>query len=395
VPYVITRSCCSDASCVLACPVNCIHPAPGEPGFADAEMLYVDPAGCVDCGACVTACPVEAVKPHTKLAEWEAPFQELNARYFAEHPHADRPPVHPVAPAPGSDGARFTVAVVGSGPAGMYAADELLKRRGTTVDVYERLELPYGLVRFGVAPDHAATKQVMRLFDTIAAQPGFSWRLGVEVGRDVVLDDLRAQYDAVVLAGGAATDRRLGIPGETLRGVHSATDFVAWYSGHPEHGGDQYDLDRERVVVIGNGNVALDVARYCALRGVPEVVVLGRRGPERASFTTPELIGLEALPTEVRSRIELRYHCVPLRFLGTEDVTAVETTTGTIETGFVLRAIGYEPTAQQHHRGRIEPGLYVVGWAKRGPNGYIGTNRSCAAETVATMLADRGALLTV
>src|SRR5689334_13569364 len=141
-PYVVTQSCCSDASCVVACPVNCIHPAPGEPGFAEAEMVYVDPSSCVDCGACVTACPVDALKPHTKLTDAELPFIDLNRMYFETQPHAERtplaviPPVRPVA-------RPVRIAVVGAGPAGLYAADELLKHAGVSVAVYDRLPTPY------------------------------------------------------------------------------------------------------------------------------------------------------------------------------------------------------------------------------------------------------------
>ena len=129
-PYVVTQSCCSDASCVVACPVNCIHPAPGEPDFATAEMLYIDPGGCVDCGACATACPVDAIKPHTLLTAAEQPFLGLNAEYYQVFPHADRTPVAVV---PAQRRLRsdrpVRVAVVGAGPAGLYAADELLKQQ--------------------------------------------------------------------------------------------------------------------------------------------------------------------------------------------------------------------------------------------------------------------------
>jgi ferredoxin--NADP+ reductase len=152
-PYVVTQSCCSDASCVIACPVNCIHPAPGEPGFAEAEMLYVDPLACVDCGACTTACPVDAIKPHTKLADAELPFIALNRLYFEAQPHAARTPLALIPPVRLID-REIRVAVVGAGPAGMYAADELLKHAGVSVDVFDKLPTPYGLARAGVAPDH-------------------------------------------------------------------------------------------------------------------------------------------------------------------------------------------------------------------------------------------------
>ena len=169
-PHVITQSCCSDGSCVFACPVNCIHPSPDEPGFATAEMLYIDPAACVDCGACVSACPVGAIAPVTKLEPQQLPFIELNAAFYPKRetklpptsklaPVLDAPMVHP------RSGGPLTVAIVGSGPAAMYAADELLTQQGVRVNVFERLPTPYGLVRAGVAPDHQSTKRVTTLFD--------------------------------------------------------------------------------------------------------------------------------------------------------------------------------------------------------------------------------------
>src|SRR6478609_8651671 len=162
-PHVITQSCCSDGSCVYACPVNCIHPSPDEPGFATAEMLYIDPVACVDCGACVSACPVGAIAADTRLSEAALPFVELNASFYPERPAGEKLPptskLAPVIPAPAvRQGERpLTVAIVGSGPAAMYAADELLTQHGVRVIVFERLPTPYGLVRAGVAPDHQST----------------------------------------------------------------------------------------------------------------------------------------------------------------------------------------------------------------------------------------------
>ncbi|MFJ4716823.1 FAD-dependent oxidoreductase [Streptomyces sp. NPDC088785] len=473
-PYVVTRSCCADASCVLACPVNCIHPAPGEPGFGTAEMLYVDPRTCVDCGACTTACPVDALKPHTALGAAELPFLELNADYYKRHPHDDRTPMYVLpkqrAVAPGD----LSVAVVGAGPAGLFAADELLRHPGKRVTVYDRLPTPYGLARAGVAPDHQDTKQVTELFRTIESQPGFAYRLGVEVGTTVTHEELLRTHHAVIYAVGAATDRRLGIDGEDLPGSVSATDFVAWYNGHPDHADDHYDLATERAVVVGNGNVALDVARIltadpdtlartdisdralAALRTseVREVVLLGRRGPAQAAFTVPELVALAALedvdvrvegwpddlppdtddrtrllarlaartPVEGRRRIVLRFLTSPVRLTGETSVRALRVAatalhtdadgtvrarptgeTRTLETGLVLRAVGYrarpvpglpfdEDTATvPHEGGRVGPGVYVAGWIKRGPTGFIGTNKTCAQETVETLLGDAAA----
>ncbi|MBX8689596.1 4Fe-4S dicluster domain-containing protein, partial [Mycobacterium sp. 20091114027_K0903767] len=169
-PHVITQSCCSDGSCVYACPVNCIHPSPDEPGFATAEMLYIDPDACVDCGACVSACPVGAIEADTRLTEKQLPFIELNAAFYPKR-EGKLPPTSKLAPviaAPKVEargGTPLTVAIVGSGPAAMYAADELLTQRGVRVNVFEKLPTPYGLVRAGVAPDHQSTKRVTRLFD--------------------------------------------------------------------------------------------------------------------------------------------------------------------------------------------------------------------------------------
>jgi ferredoxin/flavodoxin---NADP+ reductase len=203
------------------------------------------------------------------------------------------------------------VAVVGSGPAGFYAADALLKSEDPTVegDLIDRLPTPWGLVRLGVAPDHENIKAVSRAFEKTAAKPGFRFFGNVEVGSTVEHADLLQLYDAVVYTVGAQTDRRLGIPGEDLPGSWAATEFVAWYNGHPDFQHLEFDLSHERVVVIGNGNVAIDCARMLALTpeelettdttqeaieaingaGVREILMVGRRGPVQAAFTPPEL----------------------------------------------------------------------------------------------------------
>jgi ferredoxin--NADP+ reductase len=209
------------------------------------------------------------------------------------------------------------VAIVGSGPAGAYAAEQLLSAKDAeaTVDVFERLATPWGLVRAGVAPDHPNIKAVTRRYEKTAAREGCRFFGHVEVGRDVTVEELKARYHAVIYAFGAAADRRLGIPGEDLPGSHSATEFVAWYNGHPDFCDHEFDLTATTAVVVGNGNVALDVARMLALprehlaatdvadhaldvladSAIREVVVLGRRGPAQAAFTTPELIELSEL----------------------------------------------------------------------------------------------------
>ena len=159
------------------------------------------------------------------------------------------------------------VAVVGAGPAGFYAAEHLLRRGDLVVDVdmFDRLLTPYGLVRAGVAPDHQKIKSVTAAFDKVAAHPRFRFYGGVEFGKDVTIDDLRKHYHQIFFSTGAQTDRRMGIPGEDLKGSHPATEFVAWYNGHPDYQELDVDLHAERVVVVGNGNVALDVARMLAL----------------------------------------------------------------------------------------------------------------------------------
>ena len=481
-PHVITQSCCSDGSCVYACPVNCIHPSPDEPGFATAEMLFIDPVACVDCGACVSACPVGAIAPDSKLTEQQLPFVALNAAFYPVRegklpptsklaPVIEAPEIHP------RSGAPLTVAIVGSGPAAMYAADELLTQQGVRVNVFEKLPTPYGLVRAGVAPDHQSTKRVTRLFDRIARRSGFGFYLNVEVGKHVSHADLLAHHHAVLYAVGAPNDRRLDVDGMDLPGSGTATEMVAWINGHPEFTDLPVDLGHERVVIVGNGNVALDVARILtsdpdalartdisdhaleALRAskVREVVIAARRGPAQSAFTLPELIGLTskcevvldaadhdlvvrdlAAATDpltrnkleilsklgdagtdgpgpaTHPRIRLAYQLTPKRVLGDLRVEGVEfTVTGTdevrtIEAGLVLTSIGYrgkpirdlpfddEACVVPNQGGRVidpasgEPvrGAYVAGWIKRGPTGFIGTNKSCAGHTVQELVAD-------
>jgi ferredoxin/flavodoxin---NADP+ reductase len=209
------------------------------------------------------------------------------------------------------------VAIVGSGPSGFYAAGHLLKCKShpdlaAQVDIYDRLPTPWGLVRGGVAPDHPNIKAVSRVYEKTAAHPEFRFYGNVDYGADLTRDDLLERYHAVIYAVGAQTDRRMGIPGEDLPGSWAATEFVAWYNGHPDYRDLEFDLSCERAVVIGNGNVAADVARMLALTSeelattdvadhaldvlagskVREIVVLGRRGPAQAAFTNPELLEL-------------------------------------------------------------------------------------------------------
>lgn len=223
-----------------------------------------------------------------------------------------------MAQTPGTSEHPLRVAVIGSGPAAFFFVEHLLARDelSATVDMFERLPTPFGLVRFGVAPDHEKIKSVTRSFEKAASRPGVRFFGNVDIGRHVTLDDLRAHYHAVCLATGAQTDRRLGIPGEDLARSHPATEFVAWYNGHPEFRDLTFDLSAERVAVVGVGNVAVDVARILcrtpeelattdiadyaleALREsrVREVYMLGRRGPAQAAFTNPEIRELGDMP---------------------------------------------------------------------------------------------------
>ncbi len=228
---------------------------------------------------------------------------------------------------PGTETNPLRVAVVGSGPAAFYAVEHLFKQAGLVaqVDMFDRLPTPYGLVRGGVAPDHQKIKSVTKIFERIAANPLFRFFGNVEYGKDITLDDLKRHYHQVLFATGAQTDRRMGIPGEEFQGSHPATEFVAWYNGHPDFRDCHFDLSQERAAVVGVGNVAIDVARMLCLSPkelaatdiadyaydalsksrIKEVYLLGRRGPAQAAFTNPEIRELADLDTtEVVARPE-------------------------------------------------------------------------------------------
>jgi ferredoxin--NADP+ reductase len=386
--------------------------------------------------------------------------------------------------------ARVRVAIIGSGPAGSYAAGHLLRHsaRELHVDLFERLPTPWGLVRAGVAPDHPKIKSVTRIYEKTAEHARLRLFGNVEFGREITLDDLRAHYHAIIYAVGTPVDRALGIPGETLGRSYAATDFVGWYNGHPDFTDLRFDLNGERAVVIGAGNVALDVARMLMLTEaelastdvadhalevlaasrIREVVVVGRRGPEQAAFTNPELLELGQLseadvivdPAELAladghdhtgldltarrngeilreyaatppagkpRRVVLRFLLSPVSIEGErrcEQITLVRNRLVAGDDGAlraqatdeqivvpahaVFRAIGYTGTPLpdvpfDERRGVIanaggrvtgpdgvRRGEYVVGWAKRGPSGVIGTNKKDANDTVDRLLEDLG-----
>jgi ferredoxin--NADP+ reductase len=211
----------------------------------------------------------------------------------------------------GTEETPLRVAIVGAGPSGFYAAEHILKDGDlhAQVDLFDRLPTPFGLVRGGVAPDHPKIKSVIRVYEKTAAREGFRFFGNVKIGHDIEVEELERLYHAIVFTVGCETDRQLGIPGEDLPGSHAATAFVGWYNAHPDYADRDFDLSCERAVVIGNGNVAMDVARMLALtdrelrqtdtadhaiealdrKQIREIVVLGRRGPAQAAFTNPEI----------------------------------------------------------------------------------------------------------
>ncbi|MGB3602249.1 FAD-dependent oxidoreductase [Gordonia sp. (in: high G+C Gram-positive bacteria)] len=466
--FVVTQNCCNDATCVQVCPVDCIHPAPGEPGYATTEMLYIDPNTCIDCGACADVCPVEAISPDDSLSGLDLRYLDVNADFYTRDAGQSvilPTPVVPPKVTAAVDASVLRVAIIGSGPSACYAAEEVLSRRDirTEVTMIERLPFAGGLVRYGVAPDHSKTKGVDKTFTRTIRRSGMSFYLNVEVGCHLSLDEVAAHHHAVIVATGATEDRRLGIEGESLPGVVSAREFVAWYNGHPDYADLEFDLSAERVVVVGNGNVALDVARVLVadidyLRGtdiadhaldalarsaVREVVVLGRRGPEAAAGTVPELLGLAGLsgvdvlvdgdvavdedatykqgllaeyaaaqPTAGNRRIIFRFNSAPEEILGESQVSGIRLAgldgPSDLACGLVLRSIGYrgapfpglpfdeargtianlEGRVVNTATGSPVAGRYVTGWIKRGPSGVIGTNRVCAQQTVEALIAD-------
>lgn len=355
------------------------------------------------------------------------------------------------------------VAIVGSGPSGLFCADALIRQNpALKIDVIDRLPTPYGLVRFGVAPDHQGTKAVTRQFDRLFTNPNIRFLGRLEVGTDLPLGVLQAHYDAVVLAVGAHQDRPLGIPGADLAGVYGSMAFVGWYNGHPDFADLNPQLSNS-IAIIGQGNVAVDIARLLAktpaelaasdlcahaaaaiqAAGITDIYMIGRRGPIEASFTSAELAelgklerlrpvlrksdlpdsipaGLDPNEAKVKERnlqllheyagrtdekpvmLHFLFHSAPLELVGNGRVEGLRVAGGTkpLTVGTVISAIGYHtapkgdlPAAASNGRlpnsdGLIAPGLYVVGWAKRGPSGTIPTNRSEAKAVADRLLAD-------
>jgi ferredoxin--NADP+ reductase len=364
---------------------------------------------------------------------------------------------------------QYKVAIVGAGPAGYFAALALNNLQSDdlkfSIDMIERLPTPWGLVRSGVAPDHPKIKTVAKVFEKVANESNFRLFANVELGSDVTIEQLEEIYDAVVIATGSALGKRLGIPGEDLPGSMSAAAFVPWYNAHPDFKDEEIDLSCETAVVIGAGNVAMDVARMLALEpseldptdtadhaidafkksAVRTVIISARRGPENAAFTSPELRELPKLehtnviidkadveaaitragespekdvksnldamlliaeqePTNHERTMKFQFLATPKEIKGSDRVEEVVfQRTGTDETfsikcGLVITAIGYEAASLEgipyekgkviNIDGRVRENLYVVGWAKRGPSGVIGTNKSDAADVMKLLVED-------
>ncbi len=358
---------------------------------------------------------------------------------------------------------RFKVAIVGAGPAGYFAAQALQnlsdESRTFDIDMIERLPTPWGLVRSGVAPDHPKIKTVAKVFEKIAKSDGFRLFANVELGSDLTVEQLQERYDAVVIATGSAIGKKLGIPGEDLPGSISAATFVPWYNAHPDFKDESIDLSTDSAIVIGAGNVAMDVARMLALEpseldhtdtadhaidalkksSIRNVLISARRGAEHAAFTSPELRELpklehtnvviaksdideaiaragEDIERDTKSNLDamlliaereatshertmtFQFLATPIEIKGNARVEEVVfQRTGSEETfsvpcGLVITAIGYEAASLEgipYERGKVvntdgfvRDNLYVVGWAKRGPSGVIGTNKSDAADVM-------------
>jgi NADPH-dependent glutamate synthase beta subunit-like oxidoreductase len=303
---------------------------------------------------------------------------------------------------PGTVERPLCVAVIGSGPSGFYAAEALLKAPNVTVrvDVFDRLPTPFGLVRGGVAPDHQKIKAVTAVYEKVASDPRVRFFGNVKLGRDISVEDLRARYHQIIYAVGCESDRPMGIPGEGLIGSFAATDLVGWYNGHPDHRHHRFDFSCDAVAIVGIGNVAMDVARILAQDA--ELLAKDRRIILRFCVSPGALIGsagrVEAMTLERNELIPDGHGGVTARGTGRLETLA--------DIGLVFRAVGYRGipipgVPFDDHAGHISnvegrvstanavvPGEYVVGWAKRGPSGLVGTNRADSIATVHAMLDD-------
>lgn len=309
--YVVTQSCIGNkhTSCVDVCPVEAFREAP--------EMLFIDPDVCIDCNACVSACPEGAIFPRSMVPEDQQSFITLNAEGAKTHPvirqsiKSGQHAASPLARLP----ARF--AVVGSGPSGFYAAEALMKQMpAARIDMFERLPTPFGLVRYGVAPDHPRIKSVTAGFERIAESPQFRFLGNVQIGLDLTSAELRQHYHGVIYATGGSQSRALTLPGADSGNIFGSSNFVGWYNGHPDEAALAPALTGPNAVIIGIGNVALDIARLLVLpheqlaktdiadealqalatSSIEEVCLLARRGPAQAAFTPKELEQLMAIP---------------------------------------------------------------------------------------------------
>ena len=309
--YVVTQNCIGNkhTSCVDVCPVEAFREAP--------EMLFIDPDVCIDCNACVSACPEGAIFPRSMVPDDQQNFITLNAEGAKTHPviresiQSGQQASSPVANLP----SRF--AIIGSGPSGFYAAEALMKQLpGAQVDMFERLPTPFGLVRYGVAPDHPRIKSVTSSFERIAESERFRFFGNVQIGRDLSSAELRQHYHGVIYATGGSQSRPLTLPGADSANIFGSSNFVGWYNGHPDQADLSPELSANTAVIIGIGNVALDIARLLVLpteqlaktdiadhalkalaaSGIDEVCLLARRGPAQAAFTPKELEQLMAIP---------------------------------------------------------------------------------------------------
>lgn len=301
--YVVTEACIDNkhTNCVDVCPVDAFREGP--------DMLFIDPEACIECNACLTECPERAIYPESAVPETMQHFIPLNAEKALIYP-VIRESVHQAASAAAQSALQGRFAVVGSGPSGFYTAEALLKQMPSAkVDIFERLPTPFGLVRYGVAPDHPRIKSVSAGFERIAESPQVRFFGNVTIGQDLSAAELRSHYHSVIYATGGSQSRALTIPGAELDNIYGSSDFVGWYNGHPDHQQLTPQLSHNRAVVIGIGNVALDIARMlilphdqlaktdiadgalAALRNsqVDEVCLLARRGAMQAAFTPKEL----------------------------------------------------------------------------------------------------------